>query len=136
MTEPDLQLRIIRALRWVRQHGWTKRYPRTGRDGLHTWQSARGEWPAHRIQMNGDTLTVQECDGEWTGWMTRLVVRLRQPGEALDALATIGLLPDVHSASWGSGYRAGVAAGAAIDPPKTWSEQIRDHAQPQAASGR
>ncbi|MDQ0371584.1 hypothetical protein [Catenuloplanes indicus] len=93
MTDPDLYLRIATALRWARQHGWIKRYPRTGRDGLHSWQSARGEWPAHRVQFNGDTLSVQESAEEWTGWTSRLTMRIHNPREALGALAVIGLIP-------------------------------------------
>ena len=98
MPGPDL----VDPLRWARRNGWRPRYPRTRRDGLHTWKSPDGRLTV-RVDIAGCVQVYQHLPG--VGVVRVLEVSAGCWQQVLDALTIHSILPARFSTAYLAGVR-------------------------------
>lgn len=116
-------------LRFAVMHGWRPLFPRTRRDGLHTWTNQpRGvgtaAWladPVHRdptlrvtVDISGEVTVMQLM--HHTGWIRIASVRVGHGRAVVDVLAALAVIPDCYSSAYLRGAEFG--AGLRLNPER------------------
>jgi hypothetical protein len=105
----DLATYLTEPLRWARANSWRPLFPRTRRDGLHTWVNpprveGSRRYPPGTLKVSVDvagSVYVQRMTVD--GWVADLMCRVSCQRAVVDILAALDILPHQFSTAHPSG---------------------------------